>query len=285
MSVEFNKIRKSLLMAWEVCPRQAWYNIRDPRYNEYNTFNFDKKSLLLGQVFHKEMDSFYSKIDVNEVAGVVKENSQQELDDVVALVAEKFFNKFSKTKNRECLRYFRWYAEIEARRFIELYVNSKTGLAHRFLPLYIEKYVEWDNKDVGVVMNGQFYRLDAIDDKHLRLVEYKTGLSYDPAKNYKLTKLRLELYWYKEIIEHMEEFKGKTVSHWMLINPTIEKVFESKFSNLTKSALYKKLPMVLEDINKETPAERKLNFYCDSCRYKNECLIEPKKNLFKEEWM
>lgn len=275
MSLEFNKIRKSLLMAWEVCPRQAWYNVRDPRYNEYNTFNFEKKSLLLGQVFHKEMDSFYSKIDPTEVFSYIDANTEEEADKVRIMIAKYFYDKFSMTKNQECKNYFMWYATIEADRFIDLYITNKDKAIDLFMPLYIEKYVEWDNPQIGATMNGHFDRIDKIDDKNLRLVEYKTGLSYDPAKKYKLTKLRLELYYYKEIIEHMEEFKGMTVSSWMLINPTIEKVFTSKFSPLTRSALYKKLPKVLSDINGEKEAERQLNFYCDSCRYKQECLIEP----------
>ena len=146
--------------------------------------------------------------------------------------------------------------------------------------MYIEKFVEYYDKDNRIFRNGHFDRVDYIGDKKLRLVEYKTGASYDVSKSYKLSKLRLELYWYKTIIENMEEFKEYTVDEWMLINPTVKTVFVQKFHVLTKSSLEAAVPNLIADINSKEPPARNLNFYCGKCKFKQECLINPGKNIF-----
>lgn len=260
-------------MTWKICPREAWYNVRDPGYNQYNTFNLDNPALLLGQVFHKEMDGFYSKIKIEEMIGLV--------EDRFALV-RYLASKFSKTEHKVCLGYFNWYASIEANRFIELYKKDPKELSQKFIPLYIEKYVEYEDKENGIYRNGHFDRVDYLGNMQLRLVEYKTGYSYDIEKSHKLSKLRLELYWYKEILEHMEEFKKFSIVDWMLINPTTKQVFVSKFSELTKKAMDKIIPKVVRDINLKDPPERNLNFYCGTCKFKQECLIDVNFNIFDD---
>jgi len=269
---KFNKVRKSLLMTWKVCPRQAWYSIRDPDYGQYNKFNLTDPALLIGQIFHKEMDTFYSKIDVNTMLTYV-DHDIKELEDYL-------FSKFSKTTHEKCLEYFRWYAKIEAERFFELYNESHTGITQRFIPLYIEKFVEYKDDANGIFRNGHFDRIDYIGNKHLRLGEYKTGKSYDVTKSYKLTRLRLELYWYKMIIERMPEFKDYTVTEWMMINPTTQVTFTSKFSILTERVLDSAVPMLADDINRKDPPKRNLNFYCGRCKFKQECLININENIF-----
>ena len=270
--LEFNKIRKSLLMSWKVCPRQAWYSVRDPEYGQYNKFNLSDQSLLLGQIFHKEMDKFYSKIDVNTMLTYVSHDIKE--------LENYLFKMFSKTTNEKCLKYFHWYSMIEAERFMELYNESHTGLVQRFIPLYIEKFVEYKDDMNAIFRNGHFDRIDYIGNKQLRLVEYKTGASYDIAKSYKLTKLRLELYWYKIIIEKMPEFKDYTVIEWMLLNPTLEIIFTSKFSVLTERVLETAVPNLVSDINGKDPPKRNLNFYCFKCKFKQGCLINIKENIF-----
>lgn len=275
--ITFNRIRKSLLMSWNVCPRQAWYAVRDPDYEQYNEFNLYDPTLLLGQVFHKEMDTFYSKVSVDEM--IKKVNDKEKLQDYL-------FSLFSPTTHEKLLDYFNWYAEIETDRFIKLYEDNKTGIVQRFIPLYIEKYVEhkqpfymFDLKG-DVYRTGHFDRIDYIGDKSLRLVEYKTGESYDVTKSYKLVKLRLELYWYKEIIEKLEEFKDYTVDEWMLINPTTKTVFSCKFHVLTKRKLDDAFPKVVRDVNLPEPPARNVNFYCNRCKFKQECLINIDQNIF-----
>lgn len=272
---EFNKVRKSLLMSWKVCPRQAWYSIRDPDYGQYNKFNLSDPALLIGQIFHKEMDTFYTKIDVDFMVTVMNNNEDPEKE-----LEEYLFSKFSPTTNEKCLTYFHWYALIEAQRFFELYSESHTGITQRFIPLYIEKFVEYLDDPNGIYRNGHFDRIDYIGNKQLRLGEYKTGVSYDVTKSYKLTRLRLELYWYKMIIERMPEFKGYTVSEWMMINPTTQVVFMSKFSILTERVLDAAVPMLADDINKKDPPDRVLNFYCGRCKFKKRCLIDINENIF-----
>jgi len=268
---QFNKVRKSLLMSWKVCPRQAWYSVRDVDYGQYNEFNLKDPSLLLGQIFHKEMDRFYSRIDISKMIPMV--------DDENAL-QKYLMDGFGNTTNEKCLKYFNWYSLIEAQRFIELYKTAQTGIIQRFIPLYIEKFVEYYDDNFGIHRNGHFDRVDYLGNKELRLVEYKTGQSYDVTKSYKLTKLRLELYWYKNIIERMKEFEGYTVTEWMMINPTLESVFSSKFSILTEKSLDTAVPLLADDINMPEPPDRNLNFFCHRCKYKQECLINIKENIF-----
>ena len=273
--LEFNKVRKSLLMSWKVCPRQAWYSVRDPEYGEYNKFNLKDPALLLGQIFHKEMDKFYTKININEMVKIMNEN-----EDAFKALEQYLFANFSPTTHERCLRYFHWYASIEAARFIKLYSESHTGITQRFIPLYIEKFVEIFDKENRIYRNGHFDRIDYISPGKLRLAEYKTGQSYDVAKSYKLTKLRLELYYYKNVIEQLPEFKGYEVSEWMLINPTTEAVFTSKFSVLTERVLEESIPKLTVDINRKDPPPRNLNFYCFRCKYKEGCLINIPENIF-----
>lgn len=275
---EFHKIRKSLLMSWKVCPRQAYYSVRDPEYGQYNEFNIQNPALLLGQIFHKEMDKFYGNISIDHMIELYQ--SSEDLEQVQNALETYLFSKFSKTTHETCLEYFHWYAKIEAERFIQLYKENRTGIVQRFIPLYIEKYVEIPDEENGIIRNGHFDRMDLIGEKKLRLVEYKTGQSYDPTKTYKLTKLRLELYYYKKIIEQLDEFKGYEVVDWMMINPTLQTVFTNKFSVLTERSLEKAIPMLVADINGKEPPDRNLNFYCENCKYKQECLIEPKVNIF-----
>lgn len=273
--LEFHKVRKSLLMSWKVCPRQAYYSVRDPDYGQYNEFNLKDPALLLGQIFHKEMDKFYSNIDVDKMITIANFT-----DDHAQALEDYLFKAFSQTTNEKCLAYFHWYSKIEAERFIELYTESHTGITQRFIPLYIEKFVEIPDEENKIYRNGHFDRMDYISPGKLRLVEYKTGASYDVTKSYKLTKLRLELYYYKKIIEQLEEFKDYEVVEWMLVNPTTEAVFKSKFSVLTEKVLEESIPRLAKDINADEPPDRNLNFYCYRCKFKQECLIEPKGNIF-----
>ncbi len=264
-------------MSWKVCPRQAWYSVRDSEYGTYNEFNIQNKALLLGQIFHKEMDKFYKSISIDKMVEIYND---LKLVDKQSIIQEYLFMKFSPTTHETCLEYFHWYAKIEAERFIILMNEKHTGITQRFIPLYIEKYVEIHDEENGIIRNGHFDRMDLIGEKKLRLVEYKTGRSYDVTKSYKLTKLRSELYYYKRIIEQLDEFKGYEVVEWMLINPTLQTIFASKFSILTEKTLEKAIPMLVSDINSKEPPARNLNFYCENCKYKQECLIEPTENIF-----
>ena len=277
--LEFHKIRKSLLMSWKVCARQAYYSVRDKDYGQYNEFNLSNPALLLGQIFHKEMDKFYSGIDVDKMIEIASTKIGDD-SETLRLLEEHCFAAFSPTTNEKCLNYFHWYSKVEAERFMELYLESHTGITQRFIPLYIEKFVEILDEKNGIYRNGHFDRVDFIAPGKLRLVEYKTGASYDVTKSYKLTKLRLELYYYKKIIEQLDEFKDYEVVEWMLINPTTMAVFKSKFSVLTERVLEKSIPELAADINGKEPPKRTLNFYCYNCKFKKECLIDVKENIF-----
>lgn len=254
-------------MSYRVCPRQAWYSIRDPEYEQYNEFNIMQPALLLGQIFHKEMDKFYQELDI---VSMMKMSIEK--------IEEYLFAKFSPTTHENCLKYFHWYSKIEAQRFIDLLMDGNGEIEKRFIPLYIEKYVEWD--DHGVIRNGHFDRVDYLGKGKIRLVEYKTGVSYDVTKSYKLSKLRFELYWYKEIIEHHPEFAELELQDWMVINPTLENVFVTKFSHLTKGAIDRCFEEMVVKINQDIEPARKLNLYCSNCKFRQDCLIDVKKSIF-----
>ena len=267
---KYNNIRKSLIMAWRVCPRQAWYSVRDPEYGQYNEFNLQVQSLLEGQIFHKEMDKFYSKIVMETAIKLASESKER--------LVEYFKDMFSPTTEKVMLDYFSWYASIEADRLIALIGDGLGEVEKRFIPMCIEEYVEYD--DNGIIRNGHFDRLDYLGPGKVRLVEYKTGFSYDVTKSYKLSKLRFELYWYKDIVEKITKFKEFTVVDWMLINPTTQTVFITNFSSLTKAAVEKALKQMIVDINGELPPPRNINYYCDGCKFLEQCLIKNGKNIF-----
>ena len=265
--LKYNKIRKSLIMSYRVCPRQAWYSVRDPEYEQYNDFNLSQPALLLGQIFHREMDKFYEGLDINKMMNMTQHDVEKYL-----------FNQFSTTTHEECLKYFHWYAKIESERFSGLLVDGKGELKERFIPLFIEKYVEWD--DQGIIRNGHFDRMDYLGDGKVRLCEYKTGYSYDVEKSYKLSKLRFELFWYKEIITHNPEFEKFELQDWMLINPTLENIFITRFSYQTRAAVDKLFKEMIGRINQELEPGRKLNLYCSNCKFRKPCLLETPKSIF-----
>ena len=257
-------------MTYKVCPRQAYYSVRDPEYGQYNQFNIHVPALLMGQIFHKEMDRFYSKIMMNTALKLAETNREHLVD--------YFKDLFSVTKHEVMLKYFNWYANIEADRLIGIINDGKGEIEKRFIPMCIEEYVEYD--DNGIIRNGHFDRMDYLGNGKIRLCEYKTGESYNVEKSYKLSKLRFELYWYKDIIEKLEKFEDFELVDWMLINPTTEQVFITKFSNLTKMALDKTFKQMIPVLNANEPPGRVLNFYCEGCKFKQECLINPGANIF-----
>ncbi len=256
-------------MTWNVCPRQSWYSVRDPNYGEYNTFNLENLNLLKGQIFHKEMDRFYSVCEFYKLIACGDDEGK---------LKEYFMSLFKPTVHKGLLRFFEWYSEVEAKRFLEIKNDGKGEEQKRFYPLAVEEYVSWVDK--GIDRNGHIDRLDYLGGNRIRLVEYKTGFSYDVTKSYKLSKLRLELYWYKYILDNMPKYSKYVLDEWMLINPTTETVYLNSFSKLTKMSLDRKYSEMIQDINSTDISKRKLNFYCNSCKYKQKCLIDVKTSIF-----
>lgn len=250
-------------MSSKKCMQQAVYSLNDKNSQNYNNLDTTSLPLLKGQIFHHAMDDFYNFMkDVNNFNEM---NSDQ--------VYEEFRKLMPKTTHPELSKWFNWYSMMDAIRLVEM---RREGKLKYFMPFKLELYMEFN--DNGIMRTGHCDRIDLIGDKKLRIVEYKTGKSYDPSKSYGLTNVRSELEWYKEIIEHLDEFKGYTVVDWMMINPTVEAVKIGKFSNLTKYSVKKNLDALVEVLDGKVEPIKNKGFICDWCPFFKECFEEDGSN-------
>ena len=255
MSEEIPSIRKSLFMKFKKCSQQGMYSMAQGNEG-YSELNVQVPALLKGQIFHHAMEDFYNEIDISIMNDLGDEHIKKYIETYLPI-----------TKQPDLKKWFNWYAEYETERYFTM---KKEGKLDYFKPYkqecYVEKVID------GVKRNGHFDRIDRIGEKELIIIEYKTGKSYDPQKNYSLTDLRSELEWYRSIITQLDEYKGFKIAGWKLINPTLEIIYDSKFSTLSKYSVDKNINIILEIIRGNKPPVKKIGIQCNWCEFSKECL-------------
>ena len=194
--------------------------------------------------------------DVDEIANMDDEE-----------INRYFLSLFQETKNKDISDWFRWYADYEANRFRKF---KELGKLEFYKPFKMEGAVEREMD--GLIRTGHFDRIDRVDKDKLVIVEYKTGKSYDPDKEYAVSNVRAETQWYKSIVEGLEEYKDYKVVGWLLINPTVGKTMFGKFAPQTKFSVNKHAGVIKEMLDGDREAIKKYGFNCMYCDWNEECL-------------
>ena len=250
------RVRKTLFMSFRKCPKQGMYMSRDRDNESYGDVNWEVPALANGQLFHHAAEDFWNSMY----------NDEEMVDWNKEVIEENFVKLMPKT-NSVLNDWFNWYAGYEANRY---YVLRGLGEERFFRPFKMENAVEADIG--GLIRTGHFDRVDRVSDKELIIVEYKTGFSYDPEKSYAVTNVRSELMWYKSILDNMEEYKDYKIVGWRMINPTVKRVIDGKFSPLTKHAVDKTADLILKWLNGDEEAKKKYGPYCQFCEWMEECI-------------
>ena len=249
-----HRIRKTTFMGFRKCPEQGMYMVRDRDNESYGDVNWDIPALANGQLFHHAAEDFW-----NEMPSDINCNDC----DVYGM----FNELMPKTKHKLLSVWFKWYADYEASRYIEL---KKDGLLEYFRPFKMEEAVEAEID--GLIRTGHVDRIDKVGEDELLVVEYKTGYSYDPEKAYAMTNVRSELQWYRSILSVMDSYKDFKIVGWRMINPTVGKVVGGKFSPLTKHSVDKVAENIKGYLNGDIEVKKKIDMHCSMCEWMEECL-------------
>lgn len=252
-----HRVRKSLFMTFRKCPQQGVYMNRDRDNESYGTINMEVPALAKGQIFHHAAEDFWTGMP-----GVEELNKYNELE-----LKEVFDKRMPITEHEELKVWFEWYVNYEVARWWKL---KGKGLLEYFHPFKMEIAMEAEIN--GLIRTGHADRIDRIGDDELIVVEYKTGKSYDPDNSVAISNLRSELYWYKSVMEEMEEFKGYKITGWRLINPTVGKIAQGKFVMQTKYAVDKQADKILKLLNGEEEPKLKVGMHCQWCDWMEECM-------------
>ena len=251
-----HRVRKTLFMGFRKCPQQGMYMFRDRDNESYGDVNWEVEALAKGQIFHHTAEDFWSTMcKVEDIVG--------DEDDI----RDYFISLMPKTHVSDLRKWFRWYAKYESERFIKM---REEGKLEYFKPFMMEEAIEAEIE--GLIRTGHFDRIDRVSENELIIVEYKTGFSYDPSKEYAMSNVRSEVQWYRSIIEKLDKFEKYTVVGWKMINPTVERVVGGKFSPLTKHAVNKAADKIIKFLDGEEDPIKKYGPYCAHCDWMDECI-------------
>jgi CRISPR/Cas system-associated exonuclease Cas4 (RecB family) len=225
------------------CPLKWKFIYVDKLYNK------PSKIQQRGTDIHKEIEEFYSKIEI------------------VNTVSDKPIIKVNKKTNDNFLKFET--KRIEGCRDLSNAFDEKY-----FFPLYQELKLE--DKDKGIRGTVDAVYIHPKDDK-LIVIDWKTGKYY---KN-EMTKYRLELAIYKELIE---KNYGKEVGYWGIYFIDADKLFFEE----VKQKHIDKMHEIIDDMKskiEQKDLKAKSNFYCQYCNFQQQCLEEQKRctNLNSQE--
>lgn len=278
-NVPFKPIRKSAFMNYKKCPKKFWFSyfVHPEEYWNYNEKAGENEAAAKGDIFHAEVDDFFTRIDFELV---------YELTDQ-AKVFEYFRNNFSysetyDTKKTDMDNWFDWFCEIEVKRLLFFKNNYNKS---EFLEYYPPKHTEWkvSMKD-DIDRTGHIDRIDYLPkEKSYAVVEYKTGKSYDPSKPTNLSSMRAECGFYAIILNEMK-LLDHPVQHWILYNPRLKIYYVEKFPAATMRAVNNTFKGLVQKVKEAGDFARNITPLCMWCDYRRECFHgiegEDKKYLF-----
>ncbi len=277
----FKPIRKSAFMTYKKCPKKFWFSyfIHSDEYWNYNEKNNNNEAAAKGDIFHAEVDDFFSKIDYDLLYELEGEQK------IFKYLRDKFsYSESYATSPSEMDQWFDWFATMETRRS-QFFKNNYTKI--EFLDWYPPK-----GSEIKVTMEDEIDRTGHIDrvdylpkEKAYCIVEYKTGKSYDVTKPWSLTALRAETAFYAIICNEMKLF-DKPVHYWALYNPNIKQFSVEKFPAATIRSVNNTYKGLVQKIKEAGDFDRNISPLCMYCDYRKECFHglegEPKKLLFPD---
>ena len=248
---KFKAIRKSAFISFKHCNKQFEYFYNDPKYWEYgNNKDEPDEKKRRGNEFHAATEVFFDKMTGRTFT---KTWNQGELRSYLP-----------KTDDKILSRYFKWFADIEVKRYNEL--ENKQD----FLPLANELKVYM--KDLVIDRTGHIDRIDVIPGtKNLRIVEYKAGASYDMEKPDRVTSMNAEIGWYVQILKAIKEYPEYKITEWMVMNPALEKIWINKISPISLKAVENTYSKMIDMIIKGLKFPKNVGPLCDYCPYLEEC--------------
>jgi len=244
-------------MQFKKCQQAFWFFYTQPDEIYYQTGDASTISmpLAIGQLFHNGAQILFEKLDCDN-----PNLSVEDIRSCMPNIAEEEFVKVNE--------WYDWLAKIEHER----YLSTDKGLFKPFAQEYQVDHADTINW-VG--------HIDRIDDKgdHYQIVEYKTGVSYDPSKPYSLTAIRAELGFYAI---SLGDTLGKPVKSWKLINPTLQVVYEEDFKPITLRAVRATYNKIVDLIRTNGPFKKNIDMLCQWCDFATECLYEEQIDFQKD---
>ena len=242
-------------MQFKHCEKQFEYFYNSKEYTEYKQSS-DIAPLRRGTLFHNGCEDFFTK---------VKELKNKTYDDFRSCLPVI-------TDERDLLLndWFDYFAHLEHNRALELKAES-LDFEHLFFPVETEMYVKM--KDT-IDRNGHIDRLDNLPDGNIMIVEYKTGKSYNMDKTWAVTKMNAEIGYYVQILNKENYFKGKKITHWKVINPTLKEVWINRISPVSLRAVENTYAKMVDKILHKGQFEKNITPLCSYCQYMQPCFDE-----------
>ena len=250
-------IRKSAFITYKHCKKKFEFLYYGDHYFDYGEDNQDNDALRRGNLFHKGCETFFKNIE-----GKIYNPE---------LVNHFRLNMPTITDPRDLIvnEWFDWFAEQEMERYKELCLKDKLGA---WYPVAMELEILMEDK---IDRTGHVDRIDVIpDNKDLCVVEYKTGKSYDMDKSYAFTAMNAEIGFYIQILNAAKVFPDNKITHWKVINPTLQKTWYNKISPISLKGVDATYEEIVNKINKGGKWEKNPGVLCLSCPYLNDCLFD-----------
>ena len=250
-------IRKSAFITYKHCKKKFEFLYFGDHYFDYGGEDQDNDALRRGNLFHNGCEKFFrnmqGKIYTPELVNHFRINMPT-IGDPRDLIVNEWFD---------------WFAEQEKSRYQELCLTDKLGI---WYPLAMELEVKMDDK---IDRTGHVDRIDVIPDtKDLCIVEYKTGKSYDMDKSYAFTAMNAEIGFYIQILNAAKVFPDYKLTHWKVINPTLQKIWYNKISPISLKGVEATYEEIVNKINKGGKYEKNPGVLCLHCPYLNDCLFD-----------
>ncbi len=252
----FRAIRKSAFTTYKKCQKKFEYFYNDPDYWNYGNDSEEKKSdaLIKGGEFHDGCESFFNKLE----GRVFTPN-----------LPSTFKGLTPKSGYDDVNKWFDWFVETEQHRYTEL---EEQNLVGSWFPVAMELEVKMkDNID----RTGHVYRVDVMPGiKELCIVEYKTGKSYDMDNKYSFTDMNAEIGFYVNILNKAKVFPGYKMTHWKVINPTLEKIWMNRISPISLKAVDVTYAEITGKLFNKGTFNRNVTKLCNWCPYVDDCLFK-----------
>lgn len=250
-------IRKSAFITYKHCKKKFEFLYYGDHYFDYGEDNQDNDALRRGNLFHNGCEKFFKGLEGVLVIDNLPNHFRTHLPTI--------------TDERDLIvnEWFDWFAEQETVRFDELKYANKVG---EWLPIATELEIKMEDE---IDRTGHVDRVDMIPGtKDLCVVEYKTGKSYDMDKSYAFTSMNAEIGFYIQVLKGANVFPNNKITHWKVINPTLQKTWYSKISPISLKGVDVTYKEIVNHIKKGGKWEKNPGVLCLHCPYLNDCLFD-----------
>jgi len=233
-------------MNFKQCPAKFEFYYNDEGYWNYGTSD-DKSNMdtWRGNEFHDFAETFFDKIK--------------------GLEPEEWTKQFEPHEDEIVQKYIDWFVSTEIERYNDLKSLDKLDF---FNPLANELKITMEDE---IDRTGHVDRIDLMPNGDICIVEYKAGKSYDMTNIDRVTSMNSEIGWYVNILNAIEHYPDKKITHWKVINPRLEKIWMNKISPISLKTVEKIYADMVNRIKKGLKFEKKTGTLCYYCPYLQKC--------------